>query len=178
MTDTTPPDVGALYLRYRKILHAVAFGVLQGAGRQNDAEDVVNDVMLTLQESSPKTTVTNWEAYLVIAVKNRARDVLKSARVRHAGGPLLEHDEEDPARDLAEEAAERIDSQREGALLWDALADLDSRTRQIVWRHKALGESSSSVAKDFGINASRVRQISLEALDVLREPLMKKGVQR
>lgn len=171
------PDIGALYLKYRQTMRAVAGSVLRDTAHRDDVEDVLMEVLTTLAEKPPHKPVSNWEAYLVRATRNKAIDMVRSAAARHAGGPIEDHHH--PATDqyLADEVAERVDSERAGALVWDALAVLDDRERKIVWQYKALGLPRAEVAQAFGIDPSRVSQISTAALTKMREALPEEGDQ-
>lgn len=171
------PDIGALYLKYRQTMRAVASSVLRDTAHRDDVDDVLMDVVTTLVEKPPSKQVTNWEAYLVRATRNKAIDLLRSAAARRAGGPVEEHHH--PAIDqyLADDVAEHVDSLRAGALVWDVLAVLEDRERKILWHYKALGLPRAEVAAAFGIDPSRVSQISTAALKKMREALPEEGDQ-
>ncbi|MDK6499285.1 sigma factor, partial [Escherichia coli] len=66
-----PPDLGALYLRHRDAMHTVAASVLREAGRASEAEDAVQDAIVSIMASPPEN-VRNWEAFLVTAAKRKA----------------------------------------------------------------------------------------------------------
>jgi len=172
------PDFAALYLRHRQAMHAVAHSVLRGTAHEDFVEDVVMTTVASLLENPPAYVVTNWEAYLVRATRNKALDLLRSAVVRHAGGPIEDHHH--PATDqyLGDDVAEWVDDLKEGALLWDKLAMLDPRGRRILWEYKGLGRSRDEVAREFGISPARVSQISTQALKTLHDELLKEGLQR
>lgn len=165
--STPTPDFEALYLRYSQVMHAVARSVLGSTALRSEVEDVVQDTILSLIERPPSDPVTNWEAFLVRATRNKATDRLRSARARHAGGPTEEQHHYDhlqahrdrPEQYLAEDVAQRVDDGRAGAVLWDKLAALDDRDRLVLWKSKALGRPRHEVAREFGISPSRVSQI-------------------
>lgn len=173
--DPAPVDFAALFLRHRGTMYGVAHSVLRGTGHESAAEDVVMETMATLMERPP-VGVTNWEAFLVRATRNKAVDVLRSAAVRHAGGPVDDHDTRDRTASVEDDVIERVDVERDGARVWDALSVLDERERQILWRYKALGQSRADVAAEFGVSPARVSQISTQALKTLQSELSKEGL--
>lgn len=175
-----PTDFAALYLRHRDRMHAVAHSVLRGTPQRNQVEDAVMDAIASLIASPPKQPVGNWEAFLVRATRNKALDLLKAAHSRHGGGPLEDHHHHHhPPSDafMADDVAQRVDVQRYGAALWDKLAVLDTRERNVLWEYKALGHPRAQVARKFGISPARVSQISTQALNTVHEELAKEGVQ-
>lgn len=170
------PDFGALYLRHRERMYAVARSVLKGTAHRDHVDDVVMETMVTLMDRPPAEHIENWEAYLVRATRNKAYDLLKTAHARHAGGTL--EPQHDPATDqyLADDIAERVDRQHDAAVLWDSLAVLDTRERSILWDYKALQQPRSEVARKYGISSARVSQISTQALTTLLHELAKEGI--
>jgi len=173
MTDM-PPDLGALYLHHRDAMHKVAASVLREAGRVSEAEDAVQDAIVSIMASPPEN-VRNWEAFLVTAAKRKALDRIRSAEVRHAGPEFVEavHDRADDS-DLAEDIAEAIDQQERAGHAWDCLAILDERHRKAVWETAALGRPRSEVAAEMNVSPARVSQMSTRSLALLREEMHRK----
>ncbi len=155
-------------------MHRVAASVLREAGLADRANDAVSEAMTSLI-SAPPAGVRNWEAVMVTAAKRKALDLLRSAAARHAGpefGP--EHDHADTV-DIAEDAAERIDRERLGAVVWDGLAVLDDRHRRVAWEYIALGRPRDDVAVELGVSPGRVSQMARRALEELRLYLDEQG---
>lgn len=171
-------DVGALYQRYRNEMWAVAYSALRGTGQEHLAGDVVHDVVLDLLTRPPAAPVKNWTAYLVRACRNKATDKLRSAHYRHGGGPLEAPDHPPTVEFIAEDVVNQVGQQLDGARLWDALALLDPRDRQILWEYKANQRPRDDVARQFGVSPSRVSQIVTAAMETLRERLKEEGVER
>ncbi|MDO3408282.1 RNA polymerase sigma factor SigJ [Saccharibacillus sp. CPCC 101409] len=71
-------DTERLYTRYRPLLFSLAYRML---GTAADAEDVVHDVFIRLEEQ-PIEAKAHMKAYLCKMTTNRCLDVLKSARVK------------------------------------------------------------------------------------------------
>lgn len=178
MSSAPQPDVGALFLRYRDSMYAVAASVLFSAGRSDDADDVVMDVMTGLLGKPPTGPIENWEAYLITATRNRAIDLIRSANVRHHGGELPATEPIDRLDDTYEAVIERVDDHVLGGHLWDLLAHLDQRSRRILWEYKVLGRPRADVAREFGVTPGRISQVSTEALEQLREMFREKGLER
>lgn len=172
------PDWPALYLRHRGAMYRVAVRTLWKSGLAAQAEDVVHDAFTSLMASPPVQPVNNWEALLIRAVKMKAIDLLRSAATVHAGGTLDADVLPDVVDNLEDEVATSVDAVSDGAVLWDSLAMLDERERQILWEHKALGRTRDAVARDFNISPGRVSQICIAAMQKLQPALREGGVQR
>lgn len=170
-------DFAALYLRYRGSMYGVAYTVLRGAGQEALAEDVVMETVTSIMERPPQEEVANWEAYIVRATRNKALDALRSAAVRHGGGPVEPHESDDRTVSVEDTAIDKVDAERAGAQVWDALPALEERERQILWKYKALGRPREEVAAEFKISPARVSQISTQALAKMRDKLSKEGSQ-
>lgn len=173
MTDM-PLDLGALYLRHRDAMHKVAASVLREAGRASEAEDAVQDAIVSIMALPPEN-VRNWKAFLVTAAKRKALDRIRSAEVRHAGPEFVEaiHDRADDS-DLAEDFAEAIDQQARAGNAWDCRAILDERHRKAVWETAALGRPRSEVAAEMNVSPARVSQMVTRSLALLREEVRRK----
>lgn len=69
-------DYDALYVQYRPLLFSIAYRML---GLSQDAEDIVQDVFLALQQQKT-SEILNMKAYLCKLVTNRCLNELKSSR--------------------------------------------------------------------------------------------------
>jgi len=103
-------DIQQLYTLYRPLLFSIAYRML---GLVQDAEDVVQDVFVTLQQDR-EISASHMKAYLCKMVTNRCINELKSARrtrVSYTGPwlpePLVERVEQDPggAMELSDDVA-------------------------------------------------------------------------
>lgn len=172
--NLTASHVAPLYAKHRDMMHRMAASVLRRSGRESEANDVVHEVMLSLMESPPATAVSNWEAWLARATKNRAIDHLRSARVRHSGGsfdPAL-HDSDD-GTDLAHEVAAAIDKEADAALVRQALTTLTEQERRIVWKVYGLEEKQRSLAAELSLTPGRVSQLCKSGLAKLSTHMQK-----
>lgn len=163
-------DLAALYLRHRDAMYRVAASVLRGTGREHEVEDAVSDAITSLIASPPKD-VENWEAFLVAVTKRKAIDRLRSAHVRHAGGPLMPQDERPDGADIAEQVADEVDRARAAARAWECLAVLDARDRTVVISIAVEGRPGKDVAKDLGVTPGRVSQILTKSLQQLKDEM-------
>lgn len=153
----------------------VAASVLREAGRASEAEDAVQDAIVSIM-SSPPRDVENWEAFLIAVAKRKALDRLRSADVRHAGPEFSDvtHDRADDM-DLAGDIADALDRKERAALAWDCLSVLDERHRKAVWETVALGRPRAEVAAELGVSPARVSQMTKRGLALLREEMDRKG---
>jgi RNA polymerase sigma-70 factor (ECF subfamily) len=99
-------NITQLYADYRPLLFSIAYRML---GLVQDAEDIVQDVFVTLQQHPDHAVIQDYKAYLGKMVTNRCINELKSARktrVSYIGQwlpePLIDEAEStivsDPAR--------------------------------------------------------------------------------
>lgn len=177
MVPASAQEWAVLYTQHRDLMYRAARQQLRSAGLADYADDVVHDAMVSLMASPPTSPVMSWPAVLVTVVKRKAIDMIRSAAVRHSAPGATLEDAADPLLDIVDEVAAAVDAEREGAQVWDALAVLEPRERQILGRHKGLGEPRDQVAKDFGISPGRVSQICTAAMRKLEQKLRAEGVQ-
>lgn len=157
-------DFGAVYVRHQGAMYGVAVSVLRSAGRESEATDVVHEAVMSIL-TSPPDDVDDWEALLISTTKRRALDVLKSARVRHAG-PELEVERHSPTEnvDVAQDVADGVDRRSDAGRAWDALSILTDQDRQVV-RETIMNErTNADVATEFGLTPGRISQIKIGAL--------------
>ncbi|MBF6102192.1 sigma-70 family RNA polymerase sigma factor [Nocardia cyriacigeorgica] len=155
----------------------MAVHVLHSAGMADHADDVIQGVFESLVRSQP-TGVRNWEAYLITSVRNKARDLLGSAAIRHAG-PSFDaqlHDDVDRSTDLADGVVEAADRSETAARAWDALAVLNTQQRQVFYQYRVLGRERAEVARELGVSPGRVSQIAMAAAELLKEAMNREQV--
>ncbi|SFQ01397.1 sigma-70 family RNA polymerase sigma factor [Tranquillimonas alkanivorans] len=94
-------------------------------------------------------------------------------------------DEETPATlasdaDVEGDALRSVDNDRMFAVLKDAMAGLDERSKLIVVRRNTSDDSKppsyASIGSEIGISGERVRRLEAEALSKIRERLAKAGI--
>ncbi|WP_344878224.1 sigma-70 family RNA polymerase sigma factor [Zhihengliuella alba] len=169
------PDIGALYERYKHVMHRVAASALRGAGLLSEVSDVVQDAVVSIISSPPSYEVRNWEAFLVQAVKRKAIDRIRSAPVRHAGDGFDEWVRDRPEDgDLAQDVVDELHRQEQVKLALESLAVLDERHRTAVWATVALGRARADVAAELGVTPPRISQMVKRALKLMREEMTRK----
>lgn len=166
-----PPDLAALYAKHRDALHRVAASKLRSYGREGHANDVVQDAIVSIMSSPPKSTVQNWEAFLIRVVQRKALDHLKSAAVKNSGPELSEEHDYADSTDLSDEVASALERQQLAKRINEALSSLDERHRKVAWEFVALERPRNEVAAELGVTPGRVSQMKLEALAKLREAM-------
>ena len=171
---STAPDWAALYAKHRDVMHRVAAAELRGAGLADQANDVVQQAMVSLM-SSPPRDVRSWEAVMVSTAQRRARDLMRSAVVRHAGPEIsTDHDERDED-DAAEVALSAIERQRSIEIVQQLLTTLDERHRKVAWDYVALERARKEVAVELGVSPARVSQMATQALKTLKDEMQRRG---
>lgn len=176
LNDEVPqPDWAALYQRHRDAMHRVARRTLRGTGLEAEVDDVVMSAMESLMKKPP-STVSNWEAMLVQTTKRRALDLLRSAAVKHASSVDLTDLDVASHEDLELEIVEAVDRERNAMVLWDKLAVLDARHRQVAREYVGKARPRADVAAEMGVSPARISQMATAALKKLRDALEKEGV--
>ena len=184
-------DFEAVYAANATRFRRVAAAALRGAGLSDQAEDVVSQAVLGLWRSPP-SEVENWESLIVVAIKRRAIDLIRSADIRHSDrtaappaiGVTPQADDADDwhqrrldtgrhvtggdygERQDPSQACER-DQQVEAVRA--AISRLPSPDREIVIRIKLNEEMGKAVAADLGISPGRVSQILKRAMNALSQ---------
>ena len=156
-------------------MHRVARRTLRGTGLEAEVDDVVMSAMESLMKKPP-STVSNWEAMLVQTTKRRALDLLRSAAVKHASSVDLTDLDVASHEDLELEIVEAVDRERNAMVLWDKLAVLDARHRQVAREYVGKARPRADVAAEMGVSPARISQMATAALKKLRDALEKEGV--
>lgn len=168
------PDWAALYLKHRQAMYRVAAATLRAAGLADRADDVVQAAMVSLM-SSPPQGILSWEALMVATVRRRARDLITSADVRHAGPELGPEHEQEVPEDTAEVVVAAIERQRLIGVLHEVLAVLEPRLRKVAWEYLALGRPRPEIARELGVTAPRVSQMAREVTKKLKDEMERRG---
>ena len=70
--------------------------------------------------------------------------------------------------DIEEEVTEKVTCETEYPKIWDAVNDLDCRSRDIIYKRYKDNQSLDAVASDLLLSMERIRQIENKALYTLR----------
>ena len=167
-----PADLAALYQRYHHRLRRHAAANLP-ASLQHEADVALMTVFTRLVKARSDGRLKeprNWEAFLVTAVTNACRDIVKTARENEeidVSDPRTHRDADpDPTGDAAVdhlEHAARVDRARA------ALEALGERSRTIVIGAEVYERTNRDLGKELGLTGQRVGQLYDEALEQLRE---------
>lgn len=167
--SSTEYDLAALYEQHKNTMHRVAASALRDWGLETEADDAVQDAILSLLKSPPRESVRNWESYLVIVTKRKALDRAKLAHVAHHGGSLESMEPDvDTDEDFTQEVVNDIARAHEAAMVRDALNALGPQEKQVVWRVYGLGEKQRDVARDLGLTPGRISQVCKTGLKQLQ----------
>jgi RNA polymerase sigma-70 factor (ECF subfamily) len=142
------------------------------------ADDAVANVIRRLLEHGLPRDVAdgNWEAYLVRAAINAAKDEIKKGarRVDQLAGAgdvsvVFEH-EADPVS-MEEQVVAAIDTHRLIARVREAIAGLPPAQQRAVIGTFLHGRTNNQVAADLGVSAARVSQLKSAGIRTLGQTL-------
>lgn len=152
----------AIFIRYQEILFRHAFRFLQN---KNEAEDVIQDIFLTLWEKRQTLTFTSsLPAYLYSAVRNRIFNHLAHQKVieRYLGS----------IRDFMEKGAYQADDQlREKELtsiIEKEVAALPERMRTVFRLSREESRSHKEIARLLSISDKTSKQQLYKAVKILK----------
>lgn len=188
MPGTDQRDFEAVYLANATRFRILAAQELRSAGLTAQAEDVVAKAVEDLLKKPPKD-VDNWDALIVNAIKFRAKDLLKSAAVRHADHGRAGDGAGDGAGDDEDAHDRRLETGRPVTLgtyqdfdpveaseratiaqaVRAAVGRLDPPADEIVRRIKLEDEPAKDVAADLDKSPGRISQILKQALQQLAD---------
>jgi len=147
----------ALYVRHGRALYGLARRML---GRPEEAEDVVQDVFVTLYRSAETIAGDNPGAWLRRVTANRCIDRLR----RSTRAPLQLLDEIPPRASASRSSADALDLER-------ALATLPDRARQIFVLHDVEGFRHREIAEMLEISDGTSKSQLFRARELLRSAL-------
>lgn len=188
-TPRRRPDVAALFQTYYHPMYRRAASYLRDHGVDPScADDVVSTVMTRLARRMPTNVgPDDWEAYLIAAALNGARDEVKAAARRRdhpdrfdphdrddADGPSDGPGEPQPrtraelidATELDEEIAHALDQERLLTQVRAAIAELP-HDQQAVIRLHLQGRTGVQTAAELRLSAGRISQLKTAAIAAL-----------
>jgi len=162
-----PPDVAVLYARHRGAMRRAAAAYLRSRGAAlTVADDAVAEVVRRLLQNGVPTDVADdkWEAYLVRAALNAAKDEIKKV-IRRPDKPDIADDvsvaragQADPGS-MDEDVAEAIDRERALHRVRQAMRKLPSAQYAAVAGRHLHGRTNGDIATDLGVTDGRVSQL-------------------
>lgn len=174
-------DLAAVYLRYHAMLRNFAGKCLPShlKSEEDIAVATVFTRLLAKQNHGTLGDIENWEAYLVTAVRNACRDIVKLKKneeelddkdMRLHGNALS-----DPTSDSV---IEEIMQKEKQAIVRVALESLDDQSRRIVAGKVENNLSNAEIGRQLGLTGQRVGQIAKQAFLRLRGELEQHHVQK
>jgi RNA polymerase sigma-70 factor, ECF subfamily len=141
---TISPDFEEIYREHSPIVYRTAKGIL---GNSHDAEDVLQSIFLSLlQRGLPTDLTRNPRAYLYRAAVNRSLDLIDARRRRRALTNEAQHITHARADSSGEEELHKR--------LYEAIAQLDSASAEIVILRYVHSLSDAEIAKTLGTSRS------------------------
>lgn len=159
-----------LYHRSRDLLLCVAMGFFRDPHR---SEEAVQDAFLAAVQNFStisRLDAQEQDAYLVIIVKNKCRDILRREK-KYA--PEEEAPEPDPGGDSVHAAVEGVAVIERVADLIDTLPE---RYREVLQRRLLLEQSNLQIAKALGLSESTASRRFEKGRALLAAALKKEGI--
>ena len=153
--------------RYAKLLWTIADAVLRGVGSAQDAEECAADAFIRLWREPDKFDPVrgSLRTWLCMVTRSRALDRYREL-TRRGELPL---DEEQPARDLALDAA--LIAAEERKRLADALNALDAEDRDIFLRRYERGQKPKEIALALDVPVKQAENRLYRAKQKLRRAI-------
>lgn len=161
-----------LYFLYRDKMYAVAFKILHN---ENDAEDIVHESFKAIIENFEKINDISchktWN-YIVTIVKNKSFTLYQKKK----------HHETSAYEDWVEVkmdfTPEKVTEEREIAeILAELIRSLPFPYKEVLYLQYYNALSSEEIAKFIDKTPAHVRKISQRAKAMLKEELLKRGIQ-
>src|SRR5262245_18643030 len=157
---TIRPLIDGAYREHRALLFAIAYRML---GSASEAEDVVQDAFVRLQDAAPAEPIRSVKAYLVAVATRLAIDHLRSARARRESyvGPWLPEPLVAAVPPEAEANALMADSLSMAFLI--LLESLSPVERAVFLLHDVFDLDHAEIAQIVGKSEVHCRQIAARA---------------
>jgi RNA polymerase sigma factor (sigma-70 family) len=128
----------------------------------DDAEDLVQEVLLRIQKRKPGVEVQNVEGYLFEVAANVLIDRARRNRTRRRSDHCELTEIHHPVDDISPERV--LQGRQEMAVAIAALSELPERTRQVFTLVRFEAMSYKLVASRFGISVSAVEKHIMKAM--------------
>lgn len=146
-----------IFNTYYPSLHHFAFKILKS---KHDAEDVVQDVFLSLWKNKPAfQNDVSFRAYLYLCVRNRALDLLKKKSPIYSNDVRIEPVDEEVDAVVREEAFRLLDI---------AIEKLPERSREIL-KLTLKGLSVKEIAEKLNVTVNTVKTQKQRAYKFLKD---------
>lgn len=158
--------LGALYDRYSSLVYTTA---LRSLGDVASAEDLTQDVFLTLMNSRAYDPERgSLSSYLSLLTRSRAIDRLRAQSVRHK---YLNRWHQNHPQTSESNPMEHASQQERHTLVRDALGQLTQQQRQVLELSYYQGQSQTEIASRLGVPLGTVKSWARRGLLRLRSHL-------
>lgn len=161
--------------QYGALCRSAALDIL---GNAQDADECLNDALLTVWNSIPPAEPENYPAFLLKIVRNAALDRLRSRQRGKRGGGQQDAPLEELADMLA--GSENVEQQVERREMLEAvtrfLETLPKKQRDLFLRRYWRFSSAADLARDFDMTENHVQVMLSRIRSRLRKALRKEGL--
>ena len=173
--DRSPAAVGEVRARYGARMDRLAINLL---GNSQDAEECVNDTLLTAWNSIPPQRPESLSAWLTATLRNHCMNRLRSnlALKRGGGAVQVQLEELDEVLTGADSTETMADARELGRLLNDFVGRLTRTDRTLLLGRYLYGESYYSLSHKLGLSESACEMRISRLRKKLRAFLKKEGV--
>lgn len=160
---------------YGELCHQMAYRILEN---REDAEECVNDMLLSVWESIPPKLPASLQAYLITLVRNAAINKAKAQSRQKRGTAefslaLDELSEVIPSGEQVERTVERRELMR---AMRAFLAEQKPEVRHLFLQRYYMAETVQTIAKQNRMNVSTVKVTLLRTRRKLQDYLRKEGL--
>lgn len=154
-----------LFDRYYPALCSVAYSYVKD---HFVSEALVDDVIFNIwQKRSSLNVTSSMKYYLLVSVRNKCREYLRSAAVSRRE-PISSYDECEAGDDFSGSAEEELIGKELHQLLKSAIEDLPDETRRVFELSRYEGYSYDEISRELGISVNTVKYHIKRALSILR----------
>jgi RNA polymerase sigma-70 factor (ECF subfamily) len=160
---------------YGGMCYQLAFRMLES---HEDAEECVNDMLLSVWGSIPPKLPESLQAYLITLVRNSALDKIKHEHRQKRGNAefSLALDELAEILSSGEQVEEAVERRELMQALQSFLASLKPEAEQIFMQRYFLAESVQTIARSNLISETKVKVTLLRVRRKLKDYLRKEGL--
>lgn len=161
-------------LKYGRLCYTIAYNIL---GNAQDAEECVNDTLLSVWNKIPQTKPENFKAFVCRISRNTALNKLEyntaEKRSLNAAVSLSELEEIIPDNKFSSDAAEGEISR----LISDFLSRQKPEIRRVFIRRYWFFDSVGDIAARFSFSESKVKSMLFHTRNKLKKFLLKEGIE-
>lgn len=174
--------VEAYFARDEQAINHTLYGERLGGlakrllGNDDDAEECLNDTYYKVWKSIPPHRPDSVYAFCAVICRRTAMDMLDKKTAKHRSAELVELTNE-LEQCIPDERASRFDEEGElSSAIKQFVEDLGEEKRAVFIRRYWFGETSSEIAKRFGISETKVRSMLFRIRKRLKKYLEGKDV--